>query len=295
MTGKAAELLRQWLNNRLTAEQSVWFETQLQKIELSNSDRELHITLGMIPRKLGRADLSPNAAELADANQLQAGWNPQNWSIDIAARVAVICQLAEQRPESFAATVTDLCRNADLAESIAIYSGVCFYPQSDDLDALIGEGLRTNIRSVFEAIAHHNPYPATNFDENRWNHMVLKALFIDSTLAPIYGLDKRANAELASILCDYAKERRAAGRSVTYELWRCVGPFASGDMLDDLEQAANSKHSAEKHAALLALSAAKDPRVKDILAAHSELHQQISSGSLTWDAIEQQEHKSNAS
>ncbi len=292
---KPAELLKQWLKTRLTAEQATWFETQLQKIHQSNSDRELHITLGMIPRKLGRADLAPTDTERAEANRLQPGWDPQNWSIDIAARVAVTCQLAELRPERFTTTITDLCRNADLAESIALYSGVSVYPQSAELDQLIGEGLRTNIRSVFEAIAHHNPYPAQYFDENRWNHMVLKALFIDSTLAPIVGLDKRANADLARILCDYANERRAAGRPVSHELWRCVGPFASGDMIDDLERATHSESRTEKLAALLALSTSTDERAKDILAAHSAIQQQIANGSLTLDSIEQQQNSSNAS
>jgi len=125
--------------------------------------------------------------ELTEAQAHIEGWNPDRWSVDIAARILVMCQLAEQRGEHFGETLTDLCRNADLAESIALYSGVSLYPNSDLVDQQIGEGLRTNMRSVFEAIAHQNPYPAEYFDENRWNHMVLKALFIDSTLAPIYG------------------------------------------------------------------------------------------------------------
>ena len=56
--------------------------------------------------------------------------------------------------------------------------------------------------------------------------MVLKALFVGSELGPIAGLDDRANPELARILIDYARERWAAGRPVTPELWRPVMPFA---------------------------------------------------------------------
>ncbi len=288
------KLLKQWLGGRLTAEQLQWFTTQLERIDRSNSDRELHVTLGMIPRKLGRADLIPTATELNNAQALLPGWTPYRWSIDMTARVAVICHLAEQHPAKFDTTLTDLCRNADLAESIALYSGIALYPSGSTLDELIGEGLRTNIRSVFEAIAHHNPYPADHFDENRWNHMVLKALFIDSRLAPIYGLDKRANAELARILCDYANERRAAGRPVTHELWRCVGPFAEDELINDLALAANSDNLLEKQAAVLALSHAPAARAQEILANHSQLTQQIASGSLTWDALEQQQNTDKA-
>lgn len=294
MNNKPLQLLNDWLSVRLSKEQLSWFDTQLDKISRSNSDRELHITLGMIPRKLDRADLYLTTRELTEADCLVTGWHPQNWSIDIAARVAVICHLANHRPDRFNETLIDLCRNADLAESIALYSGLPLYPQNSGLDELIGEGLRTNIRSVFEAIAHHSPYPANHFDDNRWNHMVLKALFIGSTLAPIYGLDKRANPELARILCDYANERRAAGRPVTHELWRCVGPFAKGDMIDDLALAANSDNHTEKQAALLALSAAPDSRAQTIITEHSVIANEIASGTLTWDAIQQQENTGKA-
>ncbi len=288
-----ADLINKWLESRLTADQIDWYNGQLKKISQSNSDRELHITLGLVPRRLGREDLSLTASELAEAEDCLQGWNPNGWSIDVAARVAVMCHLAGLREDQFGETITDLCRNADLAESIALYSGVAHYPQSSMLDQQVGEGLRTNIRSVFEAIAHQNPYPAAHFDENRWNHMVLKALFIDSTLAPIYGLDERANAELARILCDYANERWAAGRDVTYELWRCVGPFATGDMIDDLERALKSDNNIEKSAALLALSVCPEPRAAKFLNVHTSIAERISSGSLTWDTIHEQQYQSD--
>ncbi len=289
MNRPASEVLKQWLHTRLSTDQTSWLESQLKKITQSNSDRDLHITLGMIPRKLGRNDLALNIEELSQADHLQQGLNPRHWSVDTAARIAVVCYLAELHPERFDETVTDLCRNADLAESIALYSGMPLYPHSKALDDLIGEGLRTNIRPVFEAIAHYSPYPAIHFDQNRWNHMVLKALFIDSALAPIVGLDKRANAELARILCDYANERRAAGRPVTHELWRCVGPFATGTMIDDLEQTAHSQNNIEQRAALLALNDAPAAQSKVILASYPKIAKRIANGSLTWDSIEQQE------
>ena len=124
---------------------------------------------------------------------------------------------------------------------MALYRGLPLYPEPEAFEWQVGEGLRTSMRAVFEAIAHRSPYPKENFSEDRWNHMVLKALFIGSTLAPIQGLDERANPTLAQILRDYAHERWAAGRPVTPELWRCIGPFAEGIMLDDLERLADER------------------------------------------------------
>lgn len=282
---KAAALIEAWLAKRLDADHQQWLGTQINKVLLANSDRDLHITLGMIPRKLGRADLNLDADELAAANDTRYGWDPSHWSVDCAARVYVLCKLAARDDSGFADTLVDLCRNADLAESLALYNGACLYPQSDALDRQIGEGLRTNMRAVFESIAHHSPYPAEQFDQNRWNHMVLKALFIDSTLSPIQGLDKRANAELATILCDYAHERWAASRPVTPELWRCVGPFANDTMIEDLRRAAQSESEAERVGALLALHSCDDPAAATILDEFPAQRDDIASGKLSWDWV----------
>ena len=148
----------------------------------------------------------------------------------------------------------------------------------------MGEGLRTSMRAVFEAIAHRSPFPKENFSEDRWNHMVLKALFIGSTLAPIQGLDERANPTLARILSDYAHERWAAGRPVTPELWRCLGPFAEGILLDDLEKLAASKERQERHAAALALSASPDGRAAALLKRLPDEAKLVKAGTLSWES-----------
>ena len=287
MNNQPAELLATWLEQRLPDNQWQWLHSQIEKVLKANSERDLHITLGLIPRKLGREDLNLSEAELTDAESARNGWDPSTLSIDAAARILLLCRLAARDESGFEETLTDLCRSADLAELLAIYAGTPLYPHSETLDRQIGEGLRTNMRAVFEAIAHNNPYPAEHFDENRWNHMVLKALFIDSTLAPIQGLDERKNAELAIILLDYARERRAAGRAVTPELWRCMGgPFCTTDMIDTLSSTAQSDDPTERNAALLALSNCTDPVAQEICDRYPAISTAIAQGNLTWDTIE---------
>ncbi len=279
--------IENWLQRRLSNEQWHWLQERRELNGNENANRDLHITLGLIPRKLGRDDLELSDSELAGANSARKNWDPSSWTVDCAARMLVLAQLADQDQAGFADVLADLCRTADLAESITLYSGLPLYPASAKLDAQIGEGLRTNIRAVFESIAHNNPYPAEFFDQNRWNHMVLKALFIGSRLAPIQGLDDRANAELALILRDYAHERWAAGREITPELWRCVGRFATADMIDDLERVTQSDINTERQAGLLALSqtpkGVADQRIAEILAKFPTQVEQIADGTLTWD------------
>ncbi len=285
-TVNAIDLLTDWLQHRLSSIQTEWLDARLQKIMHCDSDRDLHITLGMIPRKLGRDDLQLTDRELAQAEHLSGGWRPVNWSIDTAARIWILCHLAQAEPDRFSNTIADLCRTADLAESIAFYSGLAVYPTSASLDHVVAEGLRSNVKAIFEAIAHNNPYPAMNFSDHRWNHMILKALFIDSSLAPITGLDERANAELAEILCDYAHERWAAGRTVSIELWRCVGPFATDSKMDDLLKVINSGPQRERYAGLLAMSMRQSAAATRILNDHADVYACIKREELTWENVD---------
>jgi hypothetical protein len=107
----------------------------------------------------------------------------------------------------------------------ALYQSLPIMPYPKELTQRAAEGVRSNITSVFDAVAHHNPYPADYMDDDAFNQIVLKALFVGSPLYKIQGLDRRANRKLAKMLIEYAHERWSAGRVISPELWRPVGPF----------------------------------------------------------------------
>ena len=281
------ELLTSWITAQAGSEAG-WVADSLASLGHGAAERDLHIVLGLAPRRLGKADLQVSLADLTAADQAYKGWDPSGWSLDGAARVAALLAFRGDRP--FAETFKDLRRTADVAELIALYRGLPLYPEPEALAFEVGEGLRSNMRAVFEAICHRNPYPRDHFDEHRWNHMVLKALFVETALAPIVGLDERANPELARILHDYAHERWAASRPVTPELWRCAGPFATSDAaLADLERALAGTR-AEMAAAALALHASPAPRAANILAAYKEARDMIAEGSLSWNHLGAEEN-----
>ncbi len=286
MPDRPQDLLRKWLERQLSAQDGEWLDDQLARLEAEPSDRTLHIALGMVPRRLGKGDLVLQADDLEAAEAARPGWDPRGWSVDQAARILILCSLAG-RDDEFAGLFAGLCQTADAAEAITLYSGLPLFPDPQSLEAQAAEGLRTNMRAIFEAVAHNSPFPRERFDENRWNHMVLKALFIGSTLWPIQGLDERANPELARILRDYAHERWAAGRPVTPELWRCVGPFAdTPEALADLKRVAESPLDIDRQAAALALAASPAPQAAEMLEAmDAGLKDAIVSGSLTWKSL----------
>lgn len=265
VTDTPRELLSAWIARQAAPDAMSWLRGRLAEVVADPGDRALDLTLGRIPRILGRADLALSPADLAAADAARPGWSPAGWSLDGAARVLALLSLPGDG-RSFAMRFRRLRQTSDAGELVALLRGLPLYPDPAGLEPEAAEGLRTSMRSVFEAVAHHNPYPAEVFDRHRWNHMVLKALFIGSALAPVYGLDARANPELALILRDYARERRAAGRPVSPELWRCVGPFAAeAGALDDLARALSEGDAVERNAARAALAACPHPAAASLL------------------------------
>jgi hypothetical protein len=280
-TATPRELLQRWLDRQLPDPDSAWLREQLGKLSGEVRDRDLYLALGLAPRRLGKVDLDLSDADLEAAERARPGWDPRGWSVDQAARILILLH-AGGAGAQFATRFTQLCRTADVAEAIALYRGVPLYPAPELLEAQAAEGTRTNMRAVFEAVAHRSPYPKEQFAENRWNHMVLKALFVGSTLHPIQGLDARANPTLARMLCDYAHERWAAGRPVSPELWRCVGPWADAEALADLQRVLATGDATERSAAALALAACPDPKASEVLAAAPDLALAIERGDLSW-------------
>ncbi len=284
MPRSPVQLLSAWVQRQVPEGEWQWLTERVRGGAATN-DKDIFITLGLIPRRLGRADLDLGPADLEEAQAAYPGWNPRGWSIDGAARVMVLLRTiaeADGFPEKF----QRLCRTADVAEAIALYRGLALYPDPARLEPIAAEGLRSSISAVFEAVAHDNPYPRRYFDEHRWNHMVLKALFNGAALAPIQGLDERANAELAVMLRDYAHERWAADRQVSPELWRCVGPFAtSPEMLGDLARVLKSQNARERAAGGLALGASPSELARDLLATAPDLQREIAAGRLSWNTL----------
>src|SRR5690625_7235687 len=103
-------------------------------------------------------------------------------------------------------------------EAVALYQGIPVYPWPESLKLRAAEGVRSNITTVFNAIALDNPYPKEYLEQDPFNQIVLKALFVGSPLYRIIGLEVRANATLARILVEYLQERRSAYRIIYLEI-----------------------------------------------------------------------------
>lgn len=279
-----AGLLQAWLRRQLPGDATDWLEAQAAAVAAGPSDRALFLAISLVHRRIGKADLALSADDVAAAEAARPGWRPAGWSVDQAARVFLLLASGGP-PERFAERLEQLFVTADVGELIAFYRGLPLYPEQPRYVERAAEGVRTNMKAVFEAVAHNNPYPAEQFSEQRWNQMVVKALFIGSTLHPIQGLERRWNADLMRMLCDYAHERWAAGRSVSYELWRGVGPFADAAAIDDLARVLDRGAPVERQAAALALAESKHADAARLLARDPALAAAVRGGEINWDAL----------
>jgi hypothetical protein len=257
------------------------FEEKRAELVIDPAPSRFAAAFGPISRRLGKAELALDQADLAVARETCAGWQPVGLTVEQAARILLLLDIAKTQGQ-IAGRLKDLAATADLGELIAIYKGLPLYPEPASLVSLAIEGLRTSVRAVFEAVAQNNPFPAEHFPQSSWNQMVLKALFIESALHPIAGLDKRWNIELARMLIDYANERRAADRPVTPELWRGVGQFGDTIAIAELVRVLDVGDPISQKAAALALCESGHPAASRALARRRDFADAVAAGNITW-------------
>ena len=235
-TNKIIALLYIWLERRTSAEGLALLNCQKLVISQNGKERILFMALSRVCNYLGKQKLELSTEELQAAKVLVRGWNPINWTLDQVGRTLLILSFPHKDRDRYIATLEKILAAADIGESIALYQSLPLLPHPENFKLLAAEGIRSNMTSVFNAVALHNPYPAEYLDDLAWNQMVLKALFVGSPLHPIYGLERRNNKQLSQMLIDYARERLAAKRTVNPEVWQLVAPFNS-QAVADLEPA----------------------------------------------------------
>jgi hypothetical protein len=281
----AAGLVRGWLARRVPSDVLDWIEQQASSIGAGERPLHLGIAFGLVPRKVGKNDLDLSVTEGDAGRATRDGLDTTGWSVDQAARIYLVLASFRGDEAAFFGGVDRIFSTAEIGEQIALLRGLPLFPAPQFFMARATEGVRSAMQPVFEAVAHRNPYPRDHFSTAQWNQMVVKTLFIGSRLAPVQGLDERRNADLARILVDYADERRAAGRSISPELWRCVAPFAGETEIAALATILGDGSDNEAAAAALALAESRAPSAAAALAARPDLAAAARDGRITWNTI----------
>ncbi|MGX1930146.1 EboA domain-containing protein [Flagellimonas sp. 2504JD4-2] len=166
-------------------------------------------------------------SELLEMQQLYPGFDENAWTKRDLVRVYLMLSLIQ---DDNGQVIKSFFTMAEMNELVALYKGLFFLDNAKEFTAQVKEGIRTNMVNVFDAICLGNPYAAEYLDEAAWNQLILKAVFMERPLFKIHNIDKRKNKALAEMLQDYVKERWAASRDVTPEIWRMMDTYLNEDV-----------------------------------------------------------------
>lgn len=263
----------------------IWINKQEDILRNEYKQRSFYLAFSSASRFIRKIKLQLTQEELAEAEKIRKGFHPNHWSLLQYVRTYFLLLLPNEDKKSYEKTLTKLYEAADLDEQVALYSALPLLPYPNWLEKRASEGLRTNVTDVFDSIALNNPYPHDYLNQDAWNQMVLKAVFMQRPLYRIYGADARVNPELARMLVDFAHERWAAGRKVSPELWRFVGPFISKEFMEDIEKVVREGKLLEKKAGLLACAKSRLPKAQELLNGHPDVKREIESGRVNWRVI----------
>jgi hypothetical protein len=139
-----------------------------------------------------------------------------NWPRDTIARAFLLREAASRI--DILPLVEDLFRHGDAREQQAIVRALPLLPTPERYVPLARTASRTNVVTVFEALACNNPYPSRYLPDDAFAQLVMRVLVVGLPLAHVIGLRQRVNVELRRMARDYASERRAAGRVVPRDL-----------------------------------------------------------------------------
>jgi len=279
------EFLKELLIRQLHGSASQWLSTRLESLQQNPQRRDLYLTFSAVPRFLGKGQLELTGEDLKQAENIRKGFNLTGWTVPQAARVLIVCSYSYSNPESFIEVLDQLFGAAEVSELVALYSALPVLPYPEKLKARASEGIRTNMSVVFDAVVLNNPYPSEYLNEEAWNQMVLKALFMERPLYRIYGLERRSNLNLSKMISNYAHERWVAGRSTSPEMWRPIGDQGTISIYQDLERLVSMDDPDQQAAAVLAARALNTRESQAFLDQNYSLAQQVSKKNTTWDEI----------
>ncbi|AWV98198.1 EboA domain-containing protein [Arcticibacterium luteifluviistationis] len=225
------EVFKCCLNNLEEQSSLDWFKEKVQKLETNSS---FFLAFGMVKRKVENGSVIISQGLKSKLQSINPAFSEEDWDLISFCRLAFLLQLNSPDNKE---KIETLLASADIKEQVIIYRALQYLENAEDFKLNIIDGIRTNMIDVFDAIALENNYAFTYFSEDAWNHMVLKAIFMERPIYRIHGIDQRKNEKLAGILQDFVHERWAAGRVVTPELWRMISGFTTESIIEDLKKA----------------------------------------------------------
>jgi hypothetical protein len=195
----------------LASPDATWLREALERIRSTGvTSADFYPFWNAAGRRLGRTPVALSAAD-----ETAFAFSPRGWGADEYGRALILVTAFEVEPrDRHVALVDGLFRTGELREQRALLRVLSHLPSPERFVTVGVEAVRSNATAVIEAIACDNSYPRDHFDEDAFNQMVLKCLFVGLSLPRVRGLESRRTLELVRMVTAYASERRTAGRAI---------------------------------------------------------------------------------
>ncbi|PCJ93247.1 MAG: hypothetical protein COA50_14545 [Flavobacteriaceae bacterium] len=275
-----AKHLNTLVSASLNADVKDWILLKIELITQNKSTKDLYLTYTLLASKV-----TAEPVKFTSDSELISFLKSQEMNALQLARIFLLVKTLEVDNDFFKVKVANLIQVADKTELETFLKFLVLLPNASDYISVAVDALRTNISSVFNAIALNNPYPAVYFNEQQWNQMYLKAVFIESELGEILNVDDRGNDDLSRIISDYAHERWAASREINPLFWRPVSKHINEKLLKDMQRLLASDAVVENKAGALCCHNSDNPKAKELLNGYPELKNEMEAGTLNWKNI----------
>ncbi len=273
-------LLFNFLKEHLSDQELSWLKSK----QIAPS-KEIALAFVLASRKIEKSTIS----SIQLWKSFDTSWNLDHLTKDAIARAYLLCLLAENSSDKkeYLKWMNDLFETAEVNEAIALIQFLSLSSIPEDLLSRAKDAVRSNVGSIFDAIAFFNPYPFHYFEEAAWNQLILKCIFNDKPIHLIIGLNERRNQALADTLSDFAHERWAAGRRVPSQVWRLVSPFMNETLANDVAKLIASSDERDQLAACLVIQEANHSSLDSLSQLNTLLLEKYNS--FTWATLENNE------
>lgn len=218
----------------------VWIKQVIENVAEYSDPMRLSINIASVPKQICNDNcLILYEDDVDRAHSVCRGWQPEKWSLVEAIRI-LFNLVVIRKMDNMEYILSQAYQLPELNEQVAFLKGLPLYGKTEFFLNHAREAIRSNIRSLFAAVALFNPFPADNFSENEWNNMILKAISWNYPLRDIYNVAVRDNAALVVMLHEYAQEQIGAKRPVSKDLWKYVNSHLDEGKLSELMAYSNS-------------------------------------------------------
>ncbi len=213
--------------SKLNPKELDWLNSKINIVSKTENAKKFGVFFSLASRFISKGFCEWKISEVEELKNIYPGFKKSPWTKLDLSRVCLMIVLDKTINKK---VLLDFFKIAEMKEQISLYKGLFLLSNASEFSHQFTEGIRTNMVNVFDSLAQGNPFAQAYLNENSWNQLILKSLFMERKLYPIQDIDKGKNENLANMLQDYIKERWVAGREVSLEIWRMIDGFLRDDI-----------------------------------------------------------------